>query len=258
MISRHLARVFNKRLETGSYPDILKVPIVIPLHKKGLKCDVGNFRPISILHRRLIDFWSKYNLFTDKQFGFRKQHSTNLAITFLYEYILKQRDNDNSVCRIFMDLAKAFDSVSHRILLSKLEHYGVRGNSICLLKSYLTNRMQNIESNEQTSKMLPLTIGAPQGSVLGPFLFLVYINDLPNSCDSEVLLYAHGAVLLCKDKTHDRLKFKSEKEFQKIESWVISNELTINCIKTNCVFFLKPSKNIDCKNMYPCTQRKYN
>ena len=172
---------------------------------------------------RLIDFWNKYNVFTDKQFGFRKQHSTNLALTFLYEYILKQRDNDNSVCDIFMDLAKAFDSVSHRILLSKLEHYGVKGNAIRLIKSYLTNRMQYIESNEQTSKMLPITIGVPQGSVLGPFLFLVYINDLPNSCDSEILLYADDAVLLCKDKTHDRLKSKSEKEFQKIESWVISN-----------------------------------
>ena len=117
-----------------------------------------------ILHRRLIDFWNKYNLFTDKQFGFQKQHSTNLALTFLYEYILKQRDNDNYVCGIFLDLAKAFDSVSHRILWSKLEHYGVRGNAIRLIKSYLTNRMQYNESNEQTSKMLPITIGVPQDS----------------------------------------------------------------------------------------------
>ena len=260
MISRHLARVFNKCLETGSYPDILKVAKVIPLHKKGSKCDVGNYKPISILspvnkvfeiilHRRLIDFWNKYNLFTDEQFRFRKQHSTNLALTLLYEYILNQRDNDSSVCGIFIDSAKAFDSVSHRILLSKLEHYGVRGNAIRLIKSYLTNRMQYIESNEQTSKMLPITIGVPQGCVLGPFLFLVYINDLPNSCNSEVLLYADDAVLLCKDKTHDELKSKSDIEIQKIESWVISNKLTINSTKTNCLFFLKPSKNIHCKNL---------
>ena len=113
----------------------------MPLHKKGSKCDVDNYKPISILSpvkgliilcRRLIDFWKKYNLFTDKQFGFRKQRSTNLALTFLYEYILKQRDNNNSVCGIFMDVAKAFDSVNHRILLSKLEHYGVRRNAIRL------------------------------------------------------------------------------------------------------------------------------
>ena len=106
--------------------------------------------------------------------------------------------------------------------------------------------------------MLPITNGVLQGSVLGLFLFLVYINDLPNSCDSEVLLYADVAVLLCKDKTNDGLKSKSEKEIQKVKSWVISNKITFNYTKTNCVFFLKLSKNIDCqKLMYPCTQRKY-
>ena len=107
----------------------------------------------------LIDFWNKYNLFTDKQFGFRKQHSTNLALTFFYEYILNQRVNDNSVCGTFMNFSKAFNSVNHYFLLSKLEHYGIRGNPIRLLKSCLTNRMQYIESNEQISKMLQITIG---------------------------------------------------------------------------------------------------
>ena len=109
--------------------------------------------------------------------------------------------------------------------------------------------MQYIESNEQTSKMFPITIGVSQGSVLGPFLFFVYINDLPNSCDSEILLYADDAILLRKNKADDGLIFKSEKEFQKIESWVISKKLTINYTKTNRVFFLKPSKNIDCKSL---------
>ena len=121
--------------------------------------------------------------------------------------------------------------------MSKLEHYGVRGNAIRLKKSYVTIRMQYIESNEQTSKMLLITIGVSQGSVLGPFLFLAYINDLPNSCDSEVLLYADDAVLLCKDKTHDGLKSKSKKKFQKIESWVIYNKLTINYTKLTVYFF---------------------
>ena len=103
--------------------------------------------------------------------------------------------------------------------------------------------------NDIANDSAKITIEVPQGSVFGPSLFLVYTNDLPNSCDSEILLYADDAVLLCKDKTQDGLKSKSEKEFQKIESWVISNKLTINYTKTNCVFFLKQSKNIDCKNL---------
>ena len=104
----------------------------------------------------------------------------------------------NSVCGIFLDFAKAFDCVNHHILLDKLEYYGVRGNAICLLRLYLTNRFQYTENSDQQirSNQLPITIGAPQGSVLGPFLFRVYINDLPNCCDSDMILYADDSVLL--------------------------------------------------------------
>ena len=102
---------------------------------------------------------------------------------------------------IFLDFAKAFDSF-HQILLDKLEHYDVRGNAICLLRSYLTNRFQYTENSDQQirSNQLPITIGVPHGSVLGPFLFLVYINDLPRCCDSDMILYTDDLVLLCADK----------------------------------------------------------
>ena len=156
----------------------------------------------------MIEFWEKYHLFADRQFGFRKNHFTNLALTFLHEAFLKQRDLDNSVCAIFMDFAKAFDTVNHQILIGKLEHYGVRGIASSLIASYLTNRKQYTVNNEQATDMLPITVGVPQGSMLGLFLFLVHINDLPNSCGSDVLMYADDAVLLCNDKTCDVLMIK--------------------------------------------------
>ena len=143
LISHYLATSFNECIETGTYPDILKIAKVVPLHKGGYQMDLGNYRPIFILspfkkifeiilHKRLVDFWDKYKLFTNLQFGFRKKFSTDLAITYLYETILQQMDCGKSVCEAFLDFAKAFDCVNHQILMNKLEHYGVRGNVSCI------------------------------------------------------------------------------------------------------------------------------
>ena len=145
LIARFLASKFNHCLETGNYTDIFKIMKVIPLHKEGSKLDLGNYRPISILSpinkmfetillKRLVDFWDKYNLFTNYLFGFRKLHSTNLAITYLHETILKERHVNNSVCGIFFYFAKVFDCVNHQFLLDELEHYGFRDNATCLLR----------------------------------------------------------------------------------------------------------------------------
>ena len=145
-----MANSFNESLETRSYPDVLKIATVIPIHKGGSTLELGNYRPISllslinkvfktILHKRLTKFWEKLNLFTEFQFGFRTKHSTNLAITCVYETILKELDNQKLVCGIFLDFAKAFDCVNHQILLDKVDHYGIIGNANKLLKSYLTN-----------------------------------------------------------------------------------------------------------------------
>ena len=148
----------------------------------------------------------------------------------------------------FLDFAKAFDCVNHEVLLNKLEHHGVRGNVLSLLRSYLSNRFQYTENRELqiTSHQLPITIAVHQVSVLGPFLFLVYINNLPNSCDSKMILYADDSVSLCTDPSVKKLQTKTETEFRNLENWIKLNRQSLNYKKTdNILFSRKKRKPLD-------------
>ena len=178
-ISKPLTIIINQSLERGIFPDALKVAKVKPLFKKGDNCCLNNYRPISLLPT----ISNVNNLLSEQQYGFRSQHSTELASVKLVDFILKEMDNIRDInipASIFLDLSKAFDTLNFDILLRKLQHYGIAGNSLNLIKSYLTNRFQYVQFENSDSSLLEVKTGISQGSILGPLFFSILINDLVN------------------------------------------------------------------------------
>ena len=255
ILAPYLTEIINSCLAKGQYLKELKIARIVPLYKGGSKNEPKNYRPTSILtslnkifetilKRQLMDFWNKYNVFFPTQFGFRENFSTTLAITHLREYILNELDSNMNICAVFMDLAKAFDTVNHDILLFKLEQYGIRGDANDLLKSYLSNRKQLVSGDVASSSLLEIDIGVPQGSVLGPTLFLIHINDLSHCSNLNSTLYADDSVLMLSHKNVNILKSNMEMELSKLNIWLSSNQLSLNLSKTKFMLFTKSSQNI--------------
>ena len=208
VICHSLAYICNLSLITGTFPTEWKLAKVTPIYKDGCKSDVGNYRPISVLniiskiieravHDQLYDFLIKCNILNPAQSGFRSNHSTHSTLLDVSDYILQNMNEGRATAAIFLDLRKAFDTINHQILFSKLHDYGIKNNTLKWFVSYLSNRAQRVNVNSTLSDFKCINIGIPQGSILGPLLFIIYVNSLPNSVSCKCVMYADDTTLLC-------------------------------------------------------------
>ena len=243
-IADSLTHIFNQAIISSSFPDQWKVASVTPLFKNGQRNCPGNYRPTSVLpatskimerimYNQLYNYLTKFGLLSNSQFGFRKSHATATALLDCTNewYINLDRKLFNLV--VFIDLKKAFDTVDHHILLKKLELYGVKGQALSFLKSYLTNRSQKCKMNGFVSSERPIQCGVPQGSILGPLLFLLYINDLPECLNiTKPRLFADDTNLTASGDSMTDVENTVNSDLENLRNWLIANKLSLNVAKT--------------------------
>jgi len=254
-VYKPISQIINISIQSGIVPNTLKLAKVIPIYKAKAKNEFSNYRPISLLpaiskivekviHKRLSSYFTNHKLLYNNQYGFRAKHSTIDAITKLVTDTTLSLDCKESTLAIFLDLSKAFDTIDHSILLNKLEFYGVRGKALEWFKSYLSDRTQFIQYNSVDSYIRDIKCGVPQGSVLGPLLFIIYTNDLPDVLKTaKTIMFADDTTIYQSSKNIKELHATLNNELYNLTDWFRANKLSLNVSKTNCMLFTNSTTN---------------
>ena len=262
-ICESLTLVINQSLNTGIFPTSFKIAKVLPLFKKGDPLIMENYRPISLLpciskifekvvYTQVYSYFVRESLFYISQYGFRKYHSTEHACLEFLDKVMCDLDKGETPISVFIDLSKAFDTINHQILLNKLRYYGLDDISLKWFNSYLTDRKQFVVIDEEYSHQDVITTGVPQGSVLGPLLFIIYINDLHLATEKfKPVLFADDTTLvstLCAFvrvlRCDASISHHINKELNKIHEWLCANRLSLNAGKTKYMTFRYPQQKI--------------
>ena len=252
-----LSVICNLSMHTGVFPDKLKQAQIIPIFKSNNRKSINNYRPISILPsiskilekivtKQLYEFVENQNIISSSQYGFRSGRSTEIAVSDFTESILTAFDDNQYTIATFIDLSKAFDTVAHDILLAKLDHWGVRGSELHWIASYLRERKISVKIKNTQSSTNILSLSVPQGSSLGPLLFIIYFNDIVNASNLlNFTIYADDCVTYV---SNENLKTGEEimnTELKSIYKWLLANKLTINIQKTNFMILARKKIPLD-------------
>ena len=254
LIAPVLQVICTQSYQTGILPSDWLTANIVPVYKKGDKSSPTNYRPISltsvccktmehIIYHSIMDHLNTYNIINPIQHGFRPGLSCQTQLILLIEEILRAMDQNYQVDLIMLDFSKAFDTVAHNKLLLKLEHLGIQSNTYSWIQTWLTNRTQKVVVEGETSNSLKVLSGVPQGTVLGPLMFLLYINDISAGINSSIRLFADDCVLyrvIKSTEDHDHL----QQDLNTLVEWTEQWQMILNpakCVTLNCTWSLLPS-----------------
>lgn len=269
VIYKSLTKVMNMSIITGQIPDDWKTAKITPIYKgKGCHMTMGNYRPISVIghiakimekevQKQFLDYMLKHDLINVNQFAYLKCHSTQTCLHRMIDEWYEALNENEIVAACFLDISKCFDTIDHELLIKKFEYYGVSGNELRWFKSYMTNRSHVVHCHGETSDKLFVKTGVPQGSVLGPIMFLLFINDISQSIvDAFINMFADDAALYVTGSDFNEVKTSLQKNVNNVHGWYTTNRLALNVPKTNVMLITNSNRLNDNRKLDICIEEQ--